>query len=400
MTRAWMLVKWEDHHGMDDDRGQFKQTVQSSLQRAQYLYLHAAANALVCEIDSTSQFISLVDDILCIDLDRITEAPRNSCEVHFLTGHPPSFKSRSRKSSRAPNNNNNPCLSSAKTSSAAVPQTSSGSRSSLLRVEGSIGEIPPDNDNHNNNHNNSSNNNNNNNTSEGMSSQTCIQDVVHEEPAAEIDPQEAEETVQEQWAQLVEIMLQGRLAHQEYPANEWVDLDPGSSSSAHEVAGADVRALEYGEALYLVCMSRVTEQFCQVLQRGGEFDQVRVEMERHRFAWQIEPPGAFVFTHPDQYQEAIRLVRKIRLKSHHVVICQSFMPLLREALSRLPSKMHVRQRSLDEIALIPDDGMGGAVIVKKTFICHQVSAVEQVATQSAPAASRDKNPRLCAPSEI
>lgn len=123
-------------------------------------------------------------------------------------------------------------------------------------------------------------------------------------------------------------------------------------------------------------------------------------MEEHSCAWKVDPPGALVFTYPAQYHEVRRQLKHIKLRTHHVVISEAFMPLLRETIRRLPSKMHVRMRTTNRLAIIPDDSTLGAVRMANTYISHLMSNVERIVTQSAPADSYDANPRMSTVDEI
>jgi len=107
--------------------------------------------------------------------------------------------------------------------------------------------------------------------------------------------------------------------------------------------------------VFLHCYSRCPSAFHAVLDDGPELQPARAALTAAQMSWRVLG-GAKVFVGPDKYHAVVSIVNRQKLRAHHVILEETFEPLLQAALSRLPSRCRVDQLSKEPIAFLGDEG--------------------------------------------
>lgn len=191
------------------------------------------------------------------------------------------------------------------------------------------------------------------------------QQVVHMEPPAEIQPQEAAQFVAVQHACFVERNL-----------NAMADAPTIDGHVGHE------------ENIWLCKLNRNTKPLRSALCVGPSLQPCRDALEGAGHPWRL-PSGALAFMHPSQYRMVMIALGSRDLQPDHIVVAESLEYLVEEALDRHNGRCRGRQLinvgiSVSELATsssepICQDGeeidqTSGTsdrfhVIVQRTFLC-------------------------------
>lgn len=166
---------------------------------------------------------------------------------------------------------------------------------------------------------------------------------------------------------------------------------PTSSSECCDARPS--RSSEYGEVVNIVSMSRITLEYREALQTSRDLEPVRWELQQCGHKWFLDPPGAYIFVNPDQYHAMLTILNRLELRPHHVVIAASLMPLLEQAIGALPSKRHIRVRTVQLAALMSDDASSEMLVVERTFFRQITPRRLEAVTQSTSGARCKGNPR-------
>merc|ERR1712048_317618 len=79
--------------------------------------------------------------------------------------------------------------------------------------------------------------------------------------------------------------------------------------------------------------------------------------------------GLSVLVYPNQYSAILPVIGKLDLQPHHVIIAESFFPLLMEEVRRIPCRRKVKLTSFCALAYIDSTDMSSLVVdVNNTFI--------------------------------
>lgn len=198
-------------------------------------------------------------------------------------------------------------------------------------------------------------------------SASVIQEIVHNEPAAQIPASVAAEQVAQQ-------------------SKRWVPRTKVSGEESSE-EGMD----EY-QALMLLRVTRAPRDLQERLQNGPELQHARSEMQRHGLSSHL-PSGATIFVlNPEEHAAAQRIVKEQHLRVHHMVVQQSLLHLVREAVQSLRSRLNVRVRSQETIAYLSGSR---AVVTERTFLTDHQRFLRNPASvaQSTTEAHEGVNPR-------
>merc|ERR1711920_1087923 len=76
--------------------------------------------------------------------------------------------------------------------------------------------------------------------------------------------------------------------------------------------------------------------------------------------------GARVFVHPDQYDKVLGALSLHKLRPHHVVVSEAFLPLVCEDIGALPSKANIEERFCQPVVMV--GGSGDVVSMNRTFV--------------------------------
>jgi len=220
---------------------------------------------------------------------------------------------------------------------------------------------------------------------------SVIDEIVHEEPPAYIDPEVAHTTVQleadERWVDQVERGLQER-------RDEVVAASPVRiNESQHDetpIPSEKVYMLRFG------CND--TEGFRRMLLDGPHLHACRDAMQISGHPC-VLPSGALIFVMPDQYRDTCQALNGVELHPFHIVIAESFEDDLQDALDSLPCKKRPREKARDRRELVLQtsmlDGSSGRIVgqgdeiyfdlvCKWTFLCFapRPKSADQVAQSS------------------
>merc|ERR1711988_1956345 len=103
------------------------------------------------------------------------------------------------------------------------------------------------------------------------------------------------------------------------------------------------------ERAYLLRMSRNPRELEVALSR--ELETICASLEAA--GWDVRlPSGALILVAPEQYTVARRAVSQVALRPYHVVVTDTFFPLVCEALRGIPSRRDVRIREGHTVAYL------------------------------------------------
>ena len=169
------------------------------------------------------------------------------------------------------------------------------------------------------------------------------------------------------WAQVVERRI---LAGDHLAATGEDAVGPPSSmsaSSSHSPQTHHALASQafFGETVYLFECTGGGGKLHGALDHGRALDSVRVTMGLFDKSW-ILRSGARALVHPDQYEKFLRALSLHKLRPHHVVVSEAFLPLVNEDVAALRSKANIRMRSVQPVAMV--GGAGDVATVQRTFL--------------------------------
>jgi len=229
--------------------------------------------------------------------------------------------------------------------------------------------------------------------------ETVIHDCEHGEAPAVEDPSD-EIVLDVMWAQVVErhILAGDHLLHAEEVAAAAPPRDTSAAASSHGHAASGVPGPRsaVGETVYLLQCTRGGGKLHSALDHGRALDSVRTTAASFGQSWALgsgtRGSGARIFVHPDQYDEVLRTLSLHKLRPHHVIVSEAFLPLVYEDLTALPSKANIRKRFLQPLALVT--AAGDVVPVQRTFLHSSPNRNCETATQSDSQAWHLANPRV------
>lgn len=133
--------------------------------------------------------------------------------------------------------------------------------------------------------------------------------------------------------------------------------------------GERVAEHPFFEKAYLLRMSRNPRELEAALTRGPELETLRASLADAGQDVRL-PSGALMLVAPEQYAAVRRAVSQLALRPFHVVVTDTFLPLVHEALCTIPSRRDVRIREGRAVAYLdptsPD--MDGTIYVENTFL--------------------------------
>jgi len=170
-----------------------------------------------------------------------------------------------------------------------------------------------------------------------------IQQVVHNEVAAEIPPEAASEITREQWA-------------------SWTTHNVGAATSSGNAAGSVGADVGLYQPVFLLRLKRNPRECETRLHEGPELEPVREAMIGAGFSSRL-PSGAAVLE-PDQYETVQHMVASVPLRPYHVIVQEAFFPLFTEAISNVRSRAGARVTHTETLGYV---GVDSAFIVENTF---------------------------------
>jgi hypothetical protein len=165
----------------------------------------------------------------------------------------------------------------------------------------------------------------------------------------------------------------------------WMETETsehGSTLAAWGVGGKG-KPSDFGERIYIVGFTRSGAALKCALHRGRELEEVRRVAGEHGQSCLFKS-GTSIFVYPDQYVPILSVITRCRLKPHHVVVSEAFLPLLYDEIAKFPSRANVRPNLLKTTALIDGDTSENICFVERTFLNaapHQYRRLDSV-TQS------------------
>lgn len=230
-----------------------------------------------------------------------------------------------------------------------------------------------------------------------------IQECNHEELPAQPDASDAHvsEII---WTQNVErlISASGASASTDCATTEstsmaaWQVSDTGRPFREEPwTASYPPQETEYGDVVHLVKLTRCGPELQTSLHKGTELETIRAAAREAGHSCQLPLSGASIFVYPQQYASIMSVLRGGELRAHHVVIAEAFLPLLFEAISKLPSKKKVRPSSVKPFAVVDGESQEEICVVQRTFFNMSPPRLHGFAsvTQSDAAADHSPNPR-------
>lgn len=125
-------------------------------------------------------------------------------------------------------------------------------------------------------------------------------------------------------------------------------------------------ALSEYETFYLLKVTRHPDEFKRALHYGEELETVRAAMNEAGYKFQLKS-GASVFVPPEHFDAVLELLTPLALRPYHVIVAETFKPLVYEAVSRLPCRSKVKVCADQPIALLNGDVADDVLIVENTF---------------------------------
>jgi len=166
--------------------------------------------------------------------------------------------------------------------------------------------------------------------------------ILHVDDAEQISPEEASEIASEQHA-------------------SWTMHNIDAFQPFHE----ETHSSNVFERVFLHQYSRCPGPFHEALCNGRELEPVRAALEQRGHSWEL-PSGAKIFVYPEQFAAVAAVLARRELRPYHVAVVEAFEPLVREALSRLPSRQRIDLRQSEQLVLIGDED--DIVCVERTFL--------------------------------
>lgn len=226
------------------------------------------------------------------------------------------------------------------------------------------------------------------------------QEISHVEPPARVDPELAQLQADDAWACDVERCLHGcSQGSREEPEGELQllgaqrHIEFESSSSAYTPASSLPQASEFGDNIVLLKFTRCGKPLRDALHRGPELEVVRAMAEQTGHSCLLRS-GASIFVYPQQYEVILSQIDEQKLRPHHVIVSEPFLPLVISETSKLRSRENMRPQSLP-CAIVSDADESVICTVERTFIdipLLQLRSQDSV-TQSESHAGRVTNPR-------
>lgn len=240
---------------------------------------------------------------------------------------------------------------------------------------------------------------------------SVIQYVEHDEPAAVRDETILQLVADEDWACAVE-----HLIHK--PAKASVDQGNNASCSedvrlpqehsyheAHtesdftEPTGVHVPwPTEYGDKILLLKLTRCGQKVQDALQREASLELVHAHASQAGHNCRL-PSGASMYVYANQYSIIKSVLPESRLKPHHIVVAEAFLPFVVNAIKGLPSRSNVRVNSSSPLAIVEGEHANNICVVEKTFyntLPREFRSQESV-TQSTSDVHHVTNPRRSSP---
>merc|ERR1712232_438770 len=110
--------------------------------------------------------------------------------------------------------------------------------------------------------------------------------------------------------------------------------------SSVEEAPAYESAPEY-EHVYLLTVSRNPKELHKCLHEGPELETIRASLKQAGHASLLSGSGAGVFVAPNHYEAVRSLLERKELRPYHVVVSETFIELVYEAIRAIPSRRDV-----------------------------------------------------------
>jgi len=197
-----------------------------------------------------------------------------------------------------------------------------------------------------------------------------IQEVLHSESAAVIDPSEAAELVQEQQVSWLTHNLEARV--------DTLLVD---------------RADMFFEPVHLLRLSRHPQQLEHQLRNARELEPVRAQLNAAGKNW-ILPSGATIFVYAEQYESVRQTLSMQPLRPYHVIVTQSFYPLVLETIAPLRARRHGNVHPSQDNTIAYASLCGDVFVVENTFLDDPRSVRHaQSVIQSTAEAHGVRNPR-------
>lgn len=178
-----------------------------------------------------------------------------------------------------------------------------------------------------------------------------------DEDAAEIHMQEANRIAAEQWATWTESHIQ---------AGAHLESHGPQGATVQEVLEPPYPMRDF-EPLHLLRLTRNPLELDRHLHEGPVLETLRAALIEAGHGPRLAS-GASIFVAPDQYEGARQAVARENLRPYHVIVSDTFRPLVEEALSSIPSRRNVRIRTEHPVAYISTHGDSeGVWVVERTF---------------------------------
>lgn len=159
--------------------------------------------------------------------------------------------------------------------------------------------------------------------------QSVIQEVTHDEPAAEVPEVEAMEILDEQYAQHVE-----------------EQLHRGQASGTCDSMEAD------DETVYKLTYSHHPLEFLQALMEGPALQQCRNALAEAGYSSLLRETGAKIFVKPHQWQIVMQALQGHDLHPYHVIVTEGFEHLVAESLLSIRCKKRPKIKAGGRLPLV------------------------------------------------
>eukprot|EP00443_Scrippsiella_acuminata_P084925 CAMPEP_0115396648 /NCGR_PEP_ID=MMETSP0271-20121206/13402_1 /TAXON_ID=71861 /ORGANISM="Scrippsiella trochoidea, Strain CCMP3099" /LENGTH=639 /DNA_ID=CAMNT_0002820381 /DNA_START=27 /DNA_END=1946 /DNA_ORIENTATION=+ len=234
-----------------------------------------------------------------------------------------------------------------------------------------------------------------------------IQECDHEELPAHPDASDTHVS-QIIWTQNVERLISpsGASASMDFATTESFSMTGWQESDTERLfrespwtASDPPQETEYGDVVHVVKFTRCGQDLQETLHSGKELETIRAAAREAGQSCHLRLSGASIFVYPQEYASILSILRGCELRAHHVVIAEAFLPLLFEAVSKLPSKKKVRPSSVRPFAVVEGENQEEICVVQKTFLNTSPQQLRGFAsvTQSDAAADHSPNPRRFLP---
>lgn len=221
----------------------------------------------------------------------------------------------------------------------------------------------------------------------GSNTSNIIDEVVHHDAPATINPREASCVVRAQWESIVAGAIQQQFVktskvreHECQTQQTWAEI----VSSTQGFVAEGSMPIDY-EKIYLMKFTRNPHELEEVLHAGQLLEPIRDAIRKSGNSCR-HPSGATLLVYPEHVAAVMQSISGFDLRPFHIIVTESWKPLVYEAVRQIPSRLSVRPRAQQLVTYVSNFDPEDFLVIVRNFIARSApkSSVTHGATKSAP----------------